>query len=129
MEQQKIKKWSRIFAIATVIGIFIWIYSTCNKVIEGGGDSHEVTVSEKKSIALAYAHVTVENKLKSPGSAKFAYVADSDIKAVDDSTFVILSYVDSQNDFGALKRTYFKCTMVVSGETATCTSIQLEEKD
>lgn len=82
-----------------------------------------------KQDALVQSQLCVEKLLKSPGSAKFPYQPDETIEQLNDSTFVVLSYVDSQNDFGGLKRTYYKCK-VVGHELgkARCEDMRLEEK-
>lgn len=82
-----------------------------------------------KEKALIQSYTCVEKKLKSPGSAQFAYVDVDGIEQRNDSTFVILSYVDSQNDFGALKRTYFKAWVVVTATGARCEELKLEEQN
>lgn len=82
-----------------------------------------------KSEALAHSQVCVTQYLKSPGSADFAYQPDETIKQLNDSTFEILSYVDSQNDFGAMKRTYYKCKVIFNNKgEADCQDMQIEEK-
>ena len=51
----------------------------------------------------------VEKQLKSPGSAKFPTVANEEviIENVGEQTYVVTAFVDSQNGFGAMLRTYF----------------------
>lgn len=82
-----------------------------------------------KQDAIVQSHLCVEKLLKSPGSAQFPYQSDETIDQLNDSTFVVLSYVDSQNDFGALKRTYYKCKVIGRklGQ-ARCEDMKLELK-
>ncbi len=82
-----------------------------------------------KQDAVVQSHLCVEKLLKSPGSAKFAYQPDETIEQINDTTFIVLSYVDSQNEFGALMRTYYKCK-VIGHELgqARCEDLKLEEK-
>lgn len=58
----------------------------------------------------------VENRLISPSSAKFAPCYDAIITDNGDNTYTILSYVDSQNGFGAMLRTYYKVTIEDIGD-------------
>jgi hypothetical protein len=81
-----------------------------------------------KQDAVAHSHVYVDKLLKSPGSANYPYQADETIDQLNDSTFTVLSYVDSQNSFGASMRTYYKCKIVLhSDETSECFDLKLEE--
>jgi hypothetical protein len=51
----------------------------------------------------------VEEKLKSPSTAKFPTSSNQQviISNVGNQTYAIISYVDSQNGFGAIIRTHF----------------------
>jgi len=81
-----------------------------------------------KQDAVIQSRLCVEKLLKSPGSAKFAYQPDETIDQLNDSTFAVLGYVDSQNDFGALKRTYYKCKVIANKKgKARCEDMKLEE--
>lgn len=51
-----------------------------------------------------------KQNLKHPHTASFAAHLQSDIKSEGD-TWTVVSYVDSQNDFGASIRTNFACQM------------------
>jgi len=59
---------------------------------------------------------TVEEKLKAPSTAKFLEKSRSSIKQVTGDSrgemFEVVSYVDSQNSFGAMLRTKFQCQIV-----------------
>lgn len=49
----------------------------------------------------------VKNRLKAPSTAKFPGVFDNHVRYIGDQTYVIASFVDSQNSFGATLRIYF----------------------
>ena len=74
----------------------------------------EETKKPTKQDALIQSHLFIEQHLKSPGSADFPYQPDETIDQLNDSTFIVLSYVDSQNSFGALLRTHYKCKIIFS---------------
>jgi len=57
----------------------------------------------------------VLEKLKSPGSAKFASIFDQKIDDLGEGRYKVTSYVDSQNGFGALVRTNYVCTLKYVG--------------
>ncbi|MEW6115610.1 MAG: hypothetical protein AB1553_01760 [Nitrospirota bacterium] len=51
----------------------------------------------------------VEKKLKAPSTADFASSTESTLTAIDRNTFMIISYVDAQNSFGAKLRNHYAC--------------------
>lgn len=61
--------------------------------------------------AAICAQEGVENKLKSPSSAKFPW----ELKAVrgPDGNFIVENYVDAQNSFGAMIRSNYRCEVQV----------------
>ena len=64
----------------------------------------------------------VLSRLKAPSSAEFG---DFDFASHQGNSYVLKSYVDAQNSFGAKLRNTFLCTVMVSGETARVTELQL----
>ena len=66
--------------------------------------------------AWVFCQELVKSKLKAPRTAKFRFWAYDDIKKRSDGVFVINSYVDSQNSFGAMVRTKFHCELAVRGD-------------
>lgn len=54
--------------------------------------------------------LAIENTLKSPASAKFPFVGRDEVRRLEDGGAQIITYVDSQNSFGAMVRTRFRCT-------------------
>lgn len=57
--------------------------------------------------AFVMSQTFVKRELVSPSSAKFPWFDKSMATQVDEDTWVISSYVDSQNRFGAMLRTYY----------------------
>lgn len=69
-----------------------------------------------KGGAIVYCQNLVKNKLISPATAKFPWNSVVDVfPAETNTTYHVLSYVDSQNRFGATLRTYFKCKLKSTG--------------
>ena len=69
-----------------------------------------------KGGAIVYCKNLVKSKLTSPATAKFPWntVVDA-FPAENHTTYHVLSYVDSQNKFGAMLRTHFKCKLKATG--------------
>jgi hypothetical protein len=55
-------------------------------------------------IAHTMAEHYVEQRLKSPSTAKFPWYRDSQVSYVGECEFIVQSYVDAQNSFGAMLR-------------------------
>ncbi len=68
------------------------------------------------SYAWMYATEAVKTRLKSPRSAKFPWSFTDHIKTVGDCKFVIRSFVDAQNGFGAEIRTPWTATLQYTDE-------------
>ncbi len=74
----------------------------------------------------------VKERLKSPGSAKFADVFETEIKQLTDTApwkFDVRAHVDSQNDFGAMKRNNYRCIISTKdNDKWTLEDLQLTEQ-
>lgn len=80
-----------------------------------------------KMDAYVHSQLCVERFLKNPGSAEYLY-DESDVNQVNDSTFYIVSHVDSQNSFGALGRIYYQCTVIFDKEgNSKCRDMKVRE--
>lgn len=106
----------KITGLIILLSLFITSCSEENK-----------SVIHTKSDALIASQMFVEKQLNAPGSAKFPYQEEDAIDQLNDSTFVIVSYVDSQNDLGVLIRNYYKCKIIYSNTgKVKCEDLQFE---
>lgn len=129
-KQPKVNPKGCAVLIAILVASFFLIRS-CTK------DSHEEIKAKKeaeikqkeeeqKTLAYVYSQLCVKQKLKSPSSAKFPYTDEAEILKENDSTYLIKSYVDSQNSFGAMLRTNYLCeVIIVDEEHYICNNTQL----
>jgi galactitol-specific phosphotransferase system IIB component len=64
---------------------------------------------DKSFYAKSYIEELIKTQLKSPSTAKFPGTLDTDyvIRQLDDQIYVVSSWVDSQNSFGAMVRTKY----------------------
>lgn len=69
----------------------------------GGGEKPEHSATAADVMMQQF----VLEKLKSPGSAEFASVYDTKSEYAGDNVYIVKSYVDSQNSFGAKIRTNY----------------------
>lgn len=73
-------------------------------------------LKEHGGMAYIMSQDFVKEKLVSPGSADFPFDIDRNfVEARKDSVFTVLAYVDSQNGYGALLRSYFKAKLKYHG--------------
>ena len=114
-----------IFTIAFFFIIFLVFKCSCSQTDEQVSDNNE---QNSKITALTAAQEEVKARLKSPSSADFPWGSDC-VTKISDNTYVINSYVDSQNSFGAMLRTNFTCQITLTGnDNYTCDDIQLFEQ-
>ena len=70
--------------------------------------------------ALTCAELEIQRSLTSPATADFG--SEERITRNDDGSYRVLSYVDSQNSFGATVRTGFDCDVIVHQGGLNCTT-------
>lgn len=90
-----------IFILSAIgFGLYAIIYS-----LSRNSDSWKTDYN----VAGAYVQMEdyVKQRLKSPSTAKFANVLSANIEQLENQTYKIDSYVDSQNGFGAIIRTRY----------------------
>lgn len=82
-------------------------------------DSPEAQAKRELSGASAIVTVicenAVESRLRSPGTADFPFGHVSAVRTSGPNAFMLASYVDSQNGFGAVVRTNFVCEVTGAG--------------
>ena len=64
----------------------------------------------------------VMGMLKAPSTAKFTDWTESLMNKTGDNQYRFVSYVDSQNGFGAMLRTRFACDVQFESDGKTCTA-------
>lgn len=95
--------------IILVISIFALSKFTDSRSSTNALSQQQVTREDKADELDAFymSQVFVKRMLVSPSSAKFPWFDESMVMQVGEDTWVINSYVDSQNKFGAMLRTNY----------------------
>jgi len=122
--EQKIK------GVITILAFIFIIYVAWTFFVPSCSSEKQETKVEKPTKQSAYvmSQLFVQDKLVSPGSADFPFLGDDQINQINDSTFYIQSYVDSQNKFGALLRTNYSCKIIFKNDgQAKCENLILSE--
>ena len=66
----------------------------------------------------------VEDRLKAPASADFPTTSQADIRHLGGGRYQVVSYVDSQNAFGAMIRNHYTCELHTDdGDRWTCDTL------
>lgn len=93
------------------------------KACSGGGGSRSVSSAPKCDATMAHIMASnfVKQRLKAPTTAKFPYTSDPAVSVtpLGDCKFAVVSYVDSQNGFGAMVRSRFSATMTSTPDGQT----------
>lgn len=106
-------------AIAVLIGVAVvaTAYQMLNRTPqERAADAAKDEERELSAAAQARAKDFILKSLKSPKSADFPFL-DWKVTPLGKSRFVVTSYVDSQNSFGANIRTIFNVVLRYKGGT------------
>ena len=94
------KSWPTLLAVVLVVGFGAYWFLR----------DRPVNVCGNRCDAEATAKSFVRRRLKSPSSASFAW-ADTKVAMKKCGRWIMASYVDSQNSFGATVRTRFLITL------------------
>ena len=117
---------SELIVLLVIFGLIFLVFKcTCSKSDEEKAIQNEQNL---KSTAYFNSQECVKELLKSPSTAEFPYGSEQFVTQIDEDTFIINSYVDSQNSFGAMLRTKYVCQITLTGnESYTCDSVNLLE--
>jgi len=109
-----------LFAFSIVAFFIIWFFMpSCND--EEIDTDNYVKTSYSAIDAYFIAQECVKEKLVSPASADFPHISEITVDEINDSTFYIKGYLDSQNSFGAMLRSKYSCQIrfnITTGKVA-----------
>lgn len=97
------------FGIMVVIALLLW--KGCGAMLESGAESGKKCDAENARVA---AEKFVTDKLKSPSSASFSW--EPKMSNTSDERWIEVSWVESQNAFGATVRTKFYAVVICKGD-------------
>jgi len=104
-----------IFAIAATI---------ITKGCEYSNRWEQELATDYKFKAYLRAVDVVEERLKAPSTADFASYNESKVIEKKDNTYIVTSFVDAENSFGAMIRTRFTCKMHYYNESWYCLELE-----
>lgn len=125
---KEMKKGCAVIIMAVILIFFIF-NKTCSSSDSTETNQNLVGNKPSKEAAYAEAEVYAQQMLVSPASAEFPLIDETQVTEWDENTFVISSYVDSQNKFGAMLRSYYRCKVTYGSDgTANVTDFRMDEK-
>jgi len=110
-----------IVKIVGSIALIIFAFFVLKSCFFSGSNSSTPTTQSEQSLeieAFVRSQSVCEKYLKAPSTAKFPYFGDSKVSVnkISDGKYSIVSYVDSENSFGAMIRTFYSVTITSTGE-------------
>ncbi len=109
--------------LASILTIFTFIF-----LAYGSDNESSSSDNSKKLLAYNYAEDFVKQRLKSPSTAEFPGLFEKADHIIELGTneFQINSWVDSQNGFGAMIRSYFSCKIIFIDEKVKVENLVIE---
>ena len=107
----------KIIIVIIVFTIFFGIVK-CNSVsnFNSNSNSSSYSYSDRKIDAWVCMQDIVSSKLKNPSSAKYPSYSSSYVTSLGSDKYKIRAYVDATNSFNAQIRTWFTCTLTLTGQ-------------
>ena len=95
----------------------LFILSVISLSIKSGCSGSDKVKEYTKMDALIASQNFVKTRLTSPSSAEFSYDYENKVQKINDTTFRVVGWVDSQNGFGAMVRSNYTCTIIFYPKT------------
>jgi ribosomal protein L40E len=100
-----------------VFSMFVFIISL-SMLSEPAPYTKTISTADPIEWVGIYAQVYVKETLKAPSTAKFPVIRDNNVTDLGNGRYRVLSYVDSQNSFGAMIRSDWEVTLIYKGSNA-----------
>ena len=102
-----------------IVIILIACMGYCNRSKTASNETYESTdkadTSILPTIAFMKSQLFVKEQLKAPHTAEFPGIDENSITDLGDHTYIINSYVDAQNSFGASIRNRYRVKLRYTG--------------
>ncbi|MEW6765581.1 MAG: hypothetical protein AB1344_07325 [Pseudomonadota bacterium] len=112
-------------ALLTLIVLATILFGGKNKEDSGTSPRTPPTPAETAKYASGQCERLVKNRLKSPSTADFPWGFPNVID-LGGNEFMLVSYVDAQNGFGAMIRSNYSCRVKVENGKATITDVNIQ---
>lgn len=119
----KLPTGGKIFVLLIMGAFAWWLFAPSS---ESSSPSNS-TKTHSKLEAYTMSQTFVKEKLKSPSTAEFTCDYEKDVNQISDSMFVVNGFVDSQNGFGAMLRSSYRCTLLFKpNDMVSCENLEIQ---
>lgn len=108
------RDWTKHTKSLLLLAVFV-VLALGSTNTGGGGGSGSSPVTDRRIDAFVMSHQYVEAQLKAPSTAKFPWYDESFVADLGNDTYRVTAYVDAQNGFGAMIRSYYVCELQYAG--------------
>lgn len=109
----KTNNWIWVIVVLVILSI---VFGFINHDLKYGDKTDEqIELMDQEENAYHNAKQLIKYKLKSPSTAEFPSSLEAQVVGIGANSFIISSYVDSQNSYGALIRTYYEAEIRYNG--------------
>lgn len=124
----KKSSWAVYIVVPVVVGLFGLLVYNIPRDDQPPSARPAYESNTNKILAYHQAERYVKKHLKSPSTAAFPKVSEfiNHITGTDEQ-YKIVSWVDSQNGFGAMIRTKWSCVVKINGDMVRCEQIEFYE--
>lgn len=123
-EDKKFK--NKVTIWVALIGIILFIVFIGYCCSSGSSAPAQKSEQSLKIEALVGSQMVVKDNLKSPSSAEFPLITDKliSVTKIEENKYAVISYVDSENSFGAMIRTFYTCKVILDGDKYTVVDLK-----
>ena len=116
----KTYEFIKAIAVMAVLALILTVSSrSCNGKVPNYPEKSKKELKKKTSIskyeAKAALETQIENTLKAPSTSEFSGVEETSFQQIKGG-YTITGYVDSQNGFGAMIRSHYKCDVIYDAQ-------------
>ena len=124
----KLPKGGKIIMLLIIGALAWWMFGPDLTNNNNSNDSSYVAEKKySKLSAYTMSQTFVKEKLKSPSTAEFTCDYEKDVNQISDSMFVVNGFVDSQNGFGAMLRSSYRCVVLFKpNDMVSCEGLEIK---
>ena len=108
------KKGVSPIAVVLIIALVLICFAVIIRTLTSGGTGGKKDTGPTDLGASIICRKFMKESLKSPTTAKFPTTREDDVES-SGIKYSVISYVDAENSFGAMIRTYFLCDITYVG--------------
>lgn len=120
-------EWITAGVVGVLLILLIIGFKACSSSPSASENAVASAGTANTTGAWAYMQEFVKQRLKSPTTADFPFGGHRDVQALGDDRYLVKSYVDSQNSFGAQVRTQFSGVIMETPTGWKLESLELQQ--